>query len=788
MKKKMYKAVSFIMAVCMVVSLFPAGILTVWAQPPICYEENCDDCWWEANMARDHDDLSEDEGLTAYMDEQMMEVMDAVGMPAMGVVGTPAASRLVFPLRIPMALPPGGGSRTGGFLCDFNAPMRTRVYAPANGLAVFEQWHQGNILWSFGNVIRFTSADGRYRVMLAHLDGFYNVSTPIPSGPGCTSRSFTNATRISERGRRQVRQGDFLGWTGTTGRSSGPHLHICVFRNGVRIPPHGGVFLPNTGQQPPTINHTVGQYRITANGGLNMREQPNGSARILTLIPRNTYVNVFQIQGNWGRINRRIGQADRYGWIYLTYTTRVRNLPQETVVFVANGGTGTMANQVLSYRTRVNLRRNTFTKRDHTFVGWAVSPNGNPNAYDGISVFFVGLNSTTTRAYAIWRRNAPVVPPTVGVFRTTAPEGLNHRERPDSNSTRLGEIPRNTYVRVFEIRGSWGRVVFNNRDGWISLNWAERVRNLPQLTVSYHANGGTGTMANQTFRYREPLNFRQNTFRRTDHTFTGWREGSPTSNRVSQPGNHGNLWTGTSNATLRLYAGWQRDVPATIPVTGVQIWHVATDVQGLPIGYSFQLGANVLPSNATNRNVTWRSSAPNIISISSDGYVRTLRAGTARLTVTTVDGGFSTHVEFRVRADDNFDPLPPLPPQPPLPPIEPVVGGNDQPLGIPAITLSSNRTTGTQMDTFDFSVSTRLNVIATSVELTFDGNPTVFAMNNADRWNWYLNGNRLNVGYRTITVRAILGNGNVLTETMEVRVFPWTTIHTPRTPTQIINR
>jgi len=51
------------------------------------------------------------------------------------------------------------------------------------------------------------------------------------------------------------------------------------------------------------------------------------------------------------------------------------------------------------------------------------------------------------------------------------------------------------------------------------------------------------------------------------------------------------------------------------------------------------LYANIEPDNATNKNVTWRSSNPAIATVSADGVVTAVSAGIATITVTTVDGG-----------------------------------------------------------------------------------------------------------------------------------------------------
>lgn len=74
---------------------------------------------------------------------------------------------------------------------------------------------------------------------------------------------------------------------------------------------------------------------------------------------------------------------------------------------------------------------------------------------------------------------------------------------------------------------------------------------------------------------------------------------------------------------------------STVKVTGVT---VSPTSLSLSEGESSTLTTTVLPSNATNKNVTWSSSADSIASV-VDGEVTAVSAGSATITVTTVDGG-----------------------------------------------------------------------------------------------------------------------------------------------------
>ncbi len=81
------------------------------------------------------------------------------------------------------------------------------------------------------------------------------------------------------------------------------------------------------------------------------------------------------------------------------------------------------------------------------------------------------------------------------------------------------------------------------------------------------------------------------------------------------------------------------------PVTGVSLSPTSLS---LDVGGSSSLTATISPSNATNKSVTWTSSASAVASVSNAGLVTGLKEGSATITVTTADGGFAATCEVSV--------------------------------------------------------------------------------------------------------------------------------------------
>lgn len=76
--------------------------------------------------------------------------------------------------------------------------------------------------------------------------------------------------------------------------------------------------------------------------------------------------------------------------------------------------------------------------------------------------------------------------------------------------------------------------------------------------------------------------------------------------------------------------------PATVAVTGVKVNKTALTLEE---GNSETLTATVSPDNASNKSVTWKSSATDIATVDGSGKVTAVKAGSATITVTTADGG-----------------------------------------------------------------------------------------------------------------------------------------------------
>ena len=92
---------------------------------------------------------------------------------------------------------------------DFAAPTGTPIFAAGNGIVEYVGRNGG-----YGKYIRIRH-DSTYKTAYAHLNGY---KKGISSGV-------------------RVKQGDVIGYVGSTGKSTGPHLHYEIIVNGKQINP-----------------------------------------------------------------------------------------------------------------------------------------------------------------------------------------------------------------------------------------------------------------------------------------------------------------------------------------------------------------------------------------------------------------------------------------------------------------------------------------------------------------------------------------------------------------------
>lgn len=90
-----------------------------------------------------------------------------------------------------------------------------------------------------------------------------------------------------------------------------------------------------------------------------------------------------------------------------------------------------------------------------------------------------------------------------------------------------------------------------------------------------------------------------------------------------------------------------KTAPATIAVAGVTM---SQKTASMTVGATKQVTGNVNPENATDKLVTYVSSDEAVAKVAADGTITAVAPGTADITATTHDGGFSDKTTVTVTA------------------------------------------------------------------------------------------------------------------------------------------
>ncbi|PXY00930.1 hypothetical protein DF185_13620 [Marinifilum breve] len=90
---------------------------------------------------------------------------------------------------------------------DMACPKGTKIHVPADGVIVKSGWNGG-----YGNYIKVKHGNG-YETIYGHL------------------------SKVSVKKGQKVKKGDVIGKVGSTGRSTGPHLHYEIIKNKKRVNP-----------------------------------------------------------------------------------------------------------------------------------------------------------------------------------------------------------------------------------------------------------------------------------------------------------------------------------------------------------------------------------------------------------------------------------------------------------------------------------------------------------------------------------------------------------------------
>ena len=227
-----------------------------------------------------------------------------------------------------------------------------------------------------------------------------------------------------------------------------------------------------------------------------------------------------------------------------------------TVRYDANGGSGTMKDSTCDKGDSITVKRCTFTA-DSDFVEWNTKADGSGESYQPADELTPGGNMTL---YAIWE--STVVDPDTWTIRYNANGGTGSMQENEYEDGTQIHIATNGFSYTGKVFVSWNTaadgsgvtynpgqllVVTENLD--LYAIWADEGVTL--YTVTYHANGGSGSMPSMTYPQGTLINILENAFTHTLN-FLEWNTAADGTGTSYAPAQQVAL-----EADLDLYAIWE---------------------------------------------------------------------------------------------------------------------------------------------------------------------------------------------------------------------------------------
>lgn len=303
-----------------------------------------------------------------------------------------------------------------------------------------------------------------------------------------------------------------------------------------------------------------------------------------------------------------------------------------TVYYNANGGSGTTASSSHTYGTAKALTSNGFSRTGYTFLGWSTSSTATSATYsNGQSVS--NLTSThggSVTLYAVWSANKIKLTFNAnggsgGMTNAWYYYGSNNFYSNEACTTKITSITiptrvGHTFIYYYgdgtcggtdgERYAGYDSTVFAGdlctdiyKNATLYAKWEANT-----YTITYDANGGSGTPDTQTYTYADSgtTNLSATIPSRVGHTFLGWSL-SATASVASYSAGH--AW-GLNNASdYTLYAVWSKNsyVVTVPPVSGASV----TGSSAYLYGDTAQLTCT---AKAGYRFLHWADTAYNIVS------------------------------------------------------------------------------------------------------------------------------------------------------------------------------
>ena len=292
---------------------------------------------------------------------------------------------------------------------------------------------------------------------------------------------------------------------------------------------------------PMTINHYTVNFFDGAGNVYNSQSIPYGSGAAAPANPSSHGYNFLGWNTDFSKVTSNLDVWPNWApW-------------QHTVAYNANGGWGEPGAQTKTYGSLLYLSPTVPTRTGHNFLYW--TGDSGVGSYNPGAAYGYDFNGGTVTMYAQWAAwqhtvayNANGGTGAPGNQTKTYGSALTlSNTRPTRAGYTFSHWAGDNGVGTFAPGASYG-ADFNGGTVTLSAQWTAN-----KYTVSYNANGGSGSMASDTPTYDAAFSVKSNSFTKTGYEFAGWND------KADGTGNNWTGWSGTWRRTgdLNLYAQWK---------------------------------------------------------------------------------------------------------------------------------------------------------------------------------------------------------------------------------------
>lgn len=117
------------------------------------------------------------------------------------------------------------------------------------------------------------------------------------------------------------------------------------------------------------------------------------------------------------------------------------------------------------------------------------------------------------------------------------------------------------------------------------------------------------------------------------------------------------LKNGTTTITVTTSSGMKASCIVTVTTDNIDVKEIklTPNESVVKTGSTTQVIAEIIPNNATNRDLIWESSDPSIATVDGNGIVKGLKSGTVTITAKTKDGKVVASTTITIETTGSFD-------------------------------------------------------------------------------------------------------------------------------------